>query len=63
MSKSNDGKYLENKVRDAIKGLAKKNPIKIDRIDDAKTAGRFTPNKAGDFMGCAGGREFRGGLR
>ena len=55
MSKSNDGKYLENKVRDALKELSKTLPVKIDRIDDAKSAGRFTTNKAGDFMGCAGG--------
>ena len=53
MSRSNDGKYLEDETRDALKELSKRSPVKIDRIDDAKSAGQFTTNKAGDFMGCA----------
>lgn len=55
MSKANDGKYLEEATRNAIQELSKKHPVKIERIEDAKTFGRATTNKEADFKGCSKG--------
>lgn len=47
------GGRFEDRVRDVFKEMQKRNPLKMERLYDTKTAGKMVPNQEGDFKGTA----------